>query len=172
MLILFATFGSLFTTLLGFSRVLYAAAVDGQFFSLFARLHPTRRFPSGSVLALGAMSSVLCVLPLETLLKAASGIAALTQYIPQTIAVLVIRRYRSHIALPFRMWIYPVPAWVALGGWFFVLLANERWIVMTALALGASGAAVYLFRAYQQHWWPFGDPASNCGTHSKPKEAD
>ncbi len=87
-LILFATFGSLFTSLLGFSRVLYAAALDRQFFSLFARLHPTRRFPSGSVLALGAMSSVLCLLPLETLIKAASGIAALTQCIPQTIAVL------------------------------------------------------------------------------------
>lgn len=159
LLVLFATFGSLFTTLLSFSRVLYAAAIDGQFFSWFARLHPTRRFPSGSVLALGVISSVLCVLPLETLLKAASGVAALTQCIPQTVAVLVIRRYRPSIALPFRMWLYPVPAWVALGGWWFVLLANEGWIIMTAFSLWVTGAAIYLWRAYQQRWWPFAGPS-------------
>src|SRR3954451_15529164 len=147
MMVLIATFGCLFTSLLSFSRVLYAGAVDGQFFPIFARLHPRRRFPSGSVIVLGAMSSILCVLPLATLLKAAMGIATLTQYLPQTVAALVIRRNRPDIALPFRMWMYPVPAWVALAGWLFVLLSNERGILLIALAIAALGIGTYLLRA-------------------------
>ena len=149
LLILIATFGSLFTSLLGFSRVLYAAAADGQFFSIFARVHRTKRFPSVSVVALGVFSSILCVLPLETLIKGISAVAALTQCIPQIIALIVIRRHRPHITLPFRMWAYPFPAILALVGWVFVLLANEPWIIVTAFLLSAVGACIY---ATRQRW--------------------
>ena len=53
-LILVTAFGSVFSATLGYSRVPYAAALDGNFFSVFARVHPTKRFPNVSLLALGA----------------------------------------------------------------------------------------------------------------------
>ncbi len=40
-MILWTAFGSVFALLLGYSRVPYAAARDGYFFRVFARLHPT-----------------------------------------------------------------------------------------------------------------------------------
>ncbi len=44
-LILIAAFGSVYAGLLGFSRIPYAAARDGQFFAVFARLHSKGQFP-------------------------------------------------------------------------------------------------------------------------------
>ena len=47
------TFGSVFALLLGYSRIPYAAAQDGYFFKVFARLHPTKNFPHVSLLVIG-----------------------------------------------------------------------------------------------------------------------
>ena len=56
-LILVTALGSVFAAMLGYSRVPYAAALDGNFFSIFARVHPTKHFPYISLLALGAAAS-------------------------------------------------------------------------------------------------------------------
>ena len=53
-MILWIAFASLFTTLLSYSRVPFAAAEDGNFFRVFARVHPTKHFPHVSLLFLGA----------------------------------------------------------------------------------------------------------------------
>jgi fructoselysine transporter len=44
-LILLVAFSSVFSATLGYSRIPYAAAVDGAFFKVFAKLHPTGNFP-------------------------------------------------------------------------------------------------------------------------------
>ena len=41
LLVLWTAFGSVFALLLGYSRIPYAAALDGTFFRVFGRLHPT-----------------------------------------------------------------------------------------------------------------------------------
>lgn len=154
-LILLATAGSLFTSMLGFSRVLYAGAVDGQFFSFFARLHPTKRFPAASVLTLGGISTALCVFDLDILIKSISAVSTLTLCIPQVIALMVIRRYRPDIHRSFHMWLYPVPAVGALTGWIYVLLSNDRRVILVAIGVSAIGAAIYLLRARSERSWPF-----------------
>jgi amino acid transporter len=40
--VLWTAFGSVFALLLGYSRVPYAAAIDGYFFKIFGRLHPRK----------------------------------------------------------------------------------------------------------------------------------
>src|ERR1039458_7275002 len=52
-MILWIAFASLFAALLGYTRVPYAAARDGNFFAAFGRVHPTKKFPHVSLLALG-----------------------------------------------------------------------------------------------------------------------
>ena len=44
-LILCIALSSLFAVVLGYSRVPYAAAADGNFFKVFSKLHPTKNFP-------------------------------------------------------------------------------------------------------------------------------
>jgi amino acid transporter len=155
MLILIATAGCLFTSMLGFSRVLYAGATDGQFFARFAKLHPVKRFPAFAVVVLGGLSAGLCILDLEYLIKAISAVTTLTGSIPQIIALFVIRRYRRGIVLPYRMPLYPVPAVVAIAGWIGVFLANDRSVIITTCAICAAGIVIYLFRAYRSMEWPF-----------------
>jgi amino acid transporter len=155
-MVLWAILGSLFTSLLGFSRVLYAGAVDGQFFSLLARVHPTKHFPSASVLALGGISALFCVLDLKSLAKNIMALNALTGSIPQVIGLMVLRARRPEIVLPFRMWLYPVPALLALIGWVFVLLSNDLGVILTWVSVTLLGVLVYLGRAQIQGAWPFG----------------
>ena len=154
-LILWTAMASIFAILLGFSRVPYAAAAEGRFFSIFARLNPKGRFPSFSLVSLGVASAAACALSLEDLIKALTVIQILIQFMAQCVAVVAIRRYRPDIPRPFSMWLYPFPAVVALGGWLFILVASGLVYVLSGLLLMAVGILAYLWRARRQAEWPF-----------------
>ena len=121
LLIMWTAFSSIFAVLLGFSRVPYAAAVDGQFFAVFARVHPKKQFPSFSVVAMGITAALCCALSLKELINAIIVIQIVIQFIAQCIAVPLIRHCRKDINLPFRMWLYPVPMILALMGWVTIV---------------------------------------------------
>ena len=68
LMILWTAFGSVFALLLGYSRIPYAAARDGYFFKPFARLHPRGDFPYVSLLVLGVISVLACLMSLGTVI--------------------------------------------------------------------------------------------------------
>ena len=154
-LILWTALASVFAILLGFSRVPYAAAVEGRFFSVFARLHPKGRFPSFSLVSLGVASAAACALSLEDLIKALTVIQIMIQFMAQCVAVVLLRKFRPDIARPFSMWFYPIPAVVALGGWLFILVASGPVYILGGLLLAAVGILAYLWRARRRSEWPF-----------------
>jgi amino acid transporter len=154
-LILWVAFASVFCVLLGYTRVPYAAAAEGHFFSAFARLHPKRKFPSFSVVFMGVLSAVACLLTLEALIKALIVIQIITQFAAQCVAVILIRRYRQNIRRPFSMPLYPLPVLVALAGWMFILASSGAVYVLSGFALLGFGIAAYLWRAYQKLEWPW-----------------
>jgi amino acid transporter len=155
LLILWTAMASVFAILLGFSRVPYAAAIEGRFFSVFAKLHPKGRFPSFSLVTLGVASAVACALSLEDLIKTLTVIQILIQFMAQCVAVVMLRRYRPDIHRPFSMWFYPIPAVVALAGWLFILLTSGLVYVLAGLLLMAFGILAYLLRARVRNEWPF-----------------
>ena len=157
-LVLFTTFASLFAVLLGYSRVPYAAAIDGRFFAIFGRLHPTRNFPWFSVAFIGITSAVASLLDLSDLITALVVIQVLVQFMAQVLAVTLIRRYRPDIQRPFNMWLYPVTSVIAFGGWAFILAASGLKFILWGLALIAFGIGAYLWRARVQGEWPFATP--------------
>ena len=154
--VLFTTFASLFAVLLGYSRVPYAAAVDGRFFSAFGRLHPTRNFPWVSLIFMGVTSAVASLLDLSDLITALVVIQVLVQFMAQVVAVTMIRRYRPDIQRPFQMWFYPVTSVIAFAGWAFILAASGLKFILWGIALIAVGIGAYLWRARVQAEWPFG----------------
>jgi len=162
-LILLIAFASVFCVLLGYTRVPFAAAVEGQFFRPFARLHPTRRFPSFSVVYMGVVSAVACLLSLEALIKTLLVIQIVTQFAAQCVAVAIIRR-RRNIPRPFSMPLFPLPALVALAGWIFILATSGPVYVISGFALLALGIAAYLLRARSFQEWPFKDTAPRAVT--------
>ena len=107
-LIMWTAFASVFSLLLGYSRVPYAAALDGNYFRAFARVHPEHRFPTVSLLALGGVAMLFCLLRLADVIAALVVIRILLQFIVQAVGVMVLRMRRPDMPRPFRMWLYPV----------------------------------------------------------------
>jgi amino acid transporter len=158
-LILFTTFASLFAVLLGYSRVPYAAAIEGRFFRIFGRLHPTKNFPYFSVAFIGVASAFASMLNLSDLITALIVIQTLVQFMAQVVAVTLIRRYRPDIQRPFKMWLYPVTSIIAFGGWAFILAASGLKFILWGLALIAFGVISYMWKARVEGQWPFNHAA-------------
>jgi amino acid transporter len=154
-LILWTAFGSVFALLLGYSRIPYAAACDGYFFKVFGRLHPTKQFPHVSLLVLGAISIACSLLPLGVVIDVLITTRIVVQFIGQVFAVMLLRATRPDMPRPFRMWLYPIPALVALAGWLFLLLTSG-WML---IALGAGtlvlGVVCFLAWSHRAGTWPF-----------------
>ena len=143
-LILWTALACMFAITLGYSRIPYAAALNGDFFPAFGRVHKTKRYPAVSLWTLGGLTAVFCFLPLQLVIEAAVTVRILVQFVAQIIGLHVLRTTRPEVVLPFRMWLYPLPSLLALGGWLFVLgtRADLLWMVFGVLA---SGVAVFFF---------------------------
>ena len=145
-LILFVTAASLYAVILGYSRIPFAAAREGQFFRVFERVHPTKGFPHVSLVTLGALAIPFCFFTLGDLVNWLMQIQIVTQFIWQCAAVLLLRRYRKDIPQPFTMWLYPLPALAALALWSYVFLSSPpRGQAIAAGFLAAAVAAFFLF---------------------------
>jgi amino acid transporter len=142
-LILFVTASSLYGLILGYSRVPYAAASDGQFFRVFARLHPTKHFPHVSLITLGALTIPVCFFSLGQIVSWLILVQIVSQFIWQCAGVMLLRRYRRDLPQPFLMWLYPLPALVALGLWGYVFVSAPFSGQLFALACTAVGVAAY-----------------------------
>ncbi len=154
-LVLWTTLASVFALLLGVSRVPYAAAVDGRFFPAFGRLHPTKNFPSFSVVFIGVSSALACLLTLDTLINSLIVIQVLIQFIAQVFAVTLIRRNRPDMERPFQMPLYPFTSAVAFLGWLYILLASGWNYIGAGFLLLILGILAYLWHARRAGDWPY-----------------
>jgi amino acid transporter len=154
-LVLWTTVASLFAVLLGYSRVPYAAALEGRFFTAFGRLHPSRNFPSFSVLFIGISSALTCLMTLDVVINALIVIQILVQFMAQILAVTLIRRNRPDIVRPYRMALYPATSVVAFMGWLYILIASGLPYILAGLGLLIFGIAIYMVRARRVAEWPF-----------------
>jgi len=161
-LVMWTAFASVFSLMLGYSRVPYAAALDGNYFRAFARLHPQGQFPYVSLLALGAVAALFSFLSLADVIAALVVIRILLQFLMQAIGVIVLRIKRPDLPRPFRMWLYPLPALAASIGFIFVLISRTNSFVQIryALVVLVTGTALYMARAWRTHDWPFRESLS------------
>jgi APA family basic amino acid/polyamine antiporter len=161
-LIMWTAFASVFSLLLGYSRVPYAAALDGNYFRFFARVHPKHRFPYVSLLIMGGIAALFCFLRLADVIAALVVIRIIIQFLAQIVGVIVLRARRPDLPRPFRMWLYPVPAVVAFGGFVYVLFARQGFLkeIRYAAVLIILGLAIYFVRSRARGEWPFGSRAS------------
>ena len=159
-LILVTAFGSIFSATLGYSRIPYAAALDGNFFSVFGRVHPVKRFPYISLLALGGTAIVFCLaLSLGQAIRAILAMRCLVQFVAQAFGLILLHRRWKADAFPnrwpFRMWLYPVPVGIAIAGWLAIFVSTGRKPMLASLAAAAAGIVLYLARARYLGQWPF-----------------
>jgi fructoselysine transporter len=154
-MVLWIALASVFSVLLGYSRVPYAAALDHNFFRIFGRMHPTKRFPHVSLLFLGALAFLLSVsLDLETAITGILALRLLVQFVGQAVGVILIRKRWAAGRLPFKMWLYPLPVILTILGWawlFWQTGSARKWGLLEI----AIGVAAFLIRARMMREWPF-----------------
>jgi APA family basic amino acid/polyamine antiporter len=157
-LVMWTAFASVFSLMLGYSRVPYAAALDGNYFRAFARVHPEHRFPYVSLLMLGGVAALFCFLRLADVIAALVVIRIMLQFLVQAIGVIVLRIRRPEMPRPFRMWLYPLPALIASFGFGYILVVRPHALneIRYALVILILGIVIYILRSWRIGEWPFG----------------
>jgi len=157
LLIMLTAFASVFSLLLGYSRVPFAAALDGNYFKIFSKVHPKHHFPYVSLLVLGGIASLFCFLKLADVVAALVVIRIMVQFLAQIFGLIRLQRTQPDMRRPFQMWLYPLPALIALNGFLYVLFmrTNFQKEIKYALILIVLGLIIYFIRAYKRGEFPF-----------------
>ena len=156
-LIVWTAFASVFSLLLGYSRVPYAAARDGNYFRFLAAVHPRYNIPHRSLVALGLVAMAFCFFSLVQVITMLVITRILLQFLPQQVGVMLLRIQRPELERPFRIPFYPLPPLIALAGFIFMLVNRGHALVELAVAaaIAVSGTLIYLIRARRLCQWPF-----------------
>ncbi len=157
-IILIVAFASLFSATLGYSRVPYAAAKDGAFFTAFSKLHPTKNFPYVSLLFLGAVAFVFSLLfKMKHVIDGILAMRILVQFIAQAVGVVLLRQRNGTKNLPFKMWLYPLPVIVSIPIWLFIFFSTGI-AALFAVILIMIGVLVFYIT---KNWWKKEKPEFN-----------
>jgi basic amino acid/polyamine antiporter, APA family len=157
LLIMFTAFASVFSLLLGYSRVPFAAALDGNYFKIFKKIHPKHNFPYVSLLIMGSIAALFCFFKLADVVAALVVIRITIQFLAQIVGLLILRQTRPDIPRPFKMWLYPVPALLAIVGFLYVMFMrpNFQKEIKYAAVLIVIGLIIYFVRSYKRGEYPF-----------------
>ncbi|HEY2861106.1 MAG TPA: APC family permease [Terracidiphilus sp.] len=156
-LVIWTALSSVFSLLLGYSRVPYAAAKDGNYFRFLAAVHPKHHIPHRSLVALGVVATCFCFLSLSQVITFLVITRILLQFLLQQVGVIMLRVQRPELERPFRMPLYPLPPLLAMAGFVFILVNRQHALggLVVAVAIGVSGTAIYMVRAKKLGEWPF-----------------
>ncbi|MEO6489346.1 MAG: APC family permease [Ferruginibacter sp.] len=155
-MILWVALASLFAVMLGYSRVPYAAAIDGAFFKIFARIHPTKNFPYVSLLILASFALVFSLLfRMGDVISGILAMRIMVQFIGQAAGVALLRKRNGTTHLPYKMPLYPLPVILVIIMWLFIFYATGLKIMASFLIVLVSGIVVYLGKAKVKKEWPF-----------------
>jgi amino acid transporter len=160
-LIIWTAFASVFSLLLGYSRVPYAAARDGNYFRFLAAVHPRLQIPHRSLVALGLVAAAFCFFSLAQVITMLVITRILLQFFLQQVGVILLRVQRPELARPFKMPLYPLPPLVAMAGFVFILANRSHALGGLAVAAGIAvlGTLIYMLRARRLGQWPFLPPS-------------
>jgi amino acid transporter len=164
-LIIWTAFASVFSLLLGYSRVPYAAARDCNYFSYLAAIHPKHHIPHRSLVALGLVGAAFCFFSLAEVITMLVITRILLQFFLQQAGVMLMRVQRPELERPFRIPLYPLPPLAAIAGFVFLLIyrPNAFYGLGVAALIAVSGTGIYVIRARRLGQWPFGSARLSGG---------
>ena len=144
-LVLCIAVASLFSVMLGYSRIPYAAALNGDFFPIFSRVHPKHRFPHISLLALGGLAFVFSLLfKMKEVITAIIVMRILIQFVSQAVGVIAWHYSKPDEPRPFKMPLFPLPAILSIIIWLFIFFSSE-WIYIF-FVFGIIGIGLVLYK--------------------------
>lgn len=148
-LILIIAMASLFSAILGYSRIPYAAAKEGDFFSVFAKVHPKYHFPHVSLLAIGAVGFVFSLLlRLGEVITTILMMRMLVQFVSQAVGVIAWHYRKPNDERPYTMPLFPIPAVLSIVIWLYIFFSNEVKYQLFAFGVITSGIIAFYARQY------------------------
>ena len=154
-LVMVAAAASIFTGLLGSSRVLFNAARDGVFFSSFGKLHPRLHFPHIALIVMGLIVAIGSFFAVPAIIGILTGVTVLVQSLGQVVALTVLRRRQPGLHRPYRQTLYPIPSLISLVGWSYAFVALDRLSIILSVAWVVLGCVAFLLYARARKTWPW-----------------
>ena len=148
-------YGSVYSLMMSYSRIPFAAARDGFFFSSLKAIHPTKHFPHYSLLIVGGITCLASLFSLDFIIAATLSSRILIQFLGQIIGLTILRKTQPQIHRPYAMWLYPLPSIVAFIGFAFIFVTSGIEAISLGLLWLVVGAAVFVYWAKLNHEWPF-----------------
>jgi amino acid transporter len=104
---------------------------------------------------LGVLSILAGFFALGTVIDALIVTRILVQFIGQIVGLILLRRRAPQMRRPYRMWLYPVPALVALLGWIFVFATTQARVILFGVGVLLLGCLTFLVWSWRARSWPF-----------------
>jgi fructoselysine transporter len=148
-LILIIALSSLFSAILGYSRIPYAAALNGDFFSIFAKVHPKHHFPHISLLAVGGVGFIFSLLfRLGDVITAILTMRILVQFVSQAVGIIAWNYNHKGEDRPYKMPLFPVPAILSIIIWLFIYSCIDWHFIVGSLGIISLGIVAYFTREH------------------------
>ena len=154
-LIIVTAFASVFTGLLGGSRVPFQAAHEKVFLSVFGRLHAKLGFPHVALLTMGVVTAIGTFFDLTEVINMLLTVTIIVQSVAQIAALVVLRKRQPNLERPYKQWLYPVPCVIALLGWIYVYVSASMLSLILSGAWILTGLVVFAIWARVNQCWPF-----------------
>ena len=154
-LVALTAYGSVYSLMMSYSRIPFAAARDGFFFSWLKGVHPTKHFPHFSLLAVGTITCIASLFNLDFIIAATLSSRILIQFLGQIIGLTILRKTQPDLYRPYKMWLYPLPSVIAFIGFVFIFVSSGVGAISLGLLWLVVGLAFYLYWANANHDWPF-----------------
>ncbi len=154
-LVAITAYGSIYSLMMSYSRLPFAAARDGFFFDWLKAVHPKKHFPHYSLLLVGGITCVASLFNLDFIIAATLSSRILIQFLGQIIGLTVLRKTQPDLKRPFKMWLYPIPSFVAFIGFSFIFISSGIEAISLGLVWLVAGVIFFLTWAKKNSEWPF-----------------
>jgi len=154
-LVVLTAYGSVYSLMMSYSRLPFAAARDGFFFSWLKAIHPQKHFPHYSLLLVGGITCIASLFNLEFIIAATLSSRILIQFLGQNVALTLLRKDRPDLKRPFKMWLYPIPSIIAFVGFSFIFISSGFNAIVLGLLWLLIGIAFFIVWAKLNSEWPF-----------------
>lgn len=154
-LVVFTAYGSAYSLMMAYSRLPFAAARDGFFFSWLETIHPKKHFPHYSLLLVGLITCIASLFNLDFVIAATLSSRILIQFLGQIIGLTVLRKTQPNLKRPYKMWLYPIPSIIAFCGFSFIFISSGLEAISLGLVWLITGVLVFLWWAKANNEWPF-----------------
>ncbi len=154
-LVAFTAYGSIYSLMMSYSRLPFAAARDGFFFDWLKAIHPKKHFPHYSLLLVGGITCIASLLDLGFIIAATLSSRILIQFLGQIIGLTLLRKDYPELKRPFKMWLYPIPSIIAFIGFSFIFISSGLEAIALGLIWLVIGTGFYLYWAKHNNEWPY-----------------